>query len=202
VWDVGWYRYGAVPGARGNAVLLAHVDTYAGPAVFYNLYRLLPGEQVEVDLGGRGIQRFTVRWVKEVLKTDFPSAKVFGRTDGTHLWLITCGGAFDYQTRSYLSNIVVYTTAVTHRARRPHKPRQPHRKVSSVLPAQGKPAAPGGNTTGPANAATVGPDQPGTSVPGVQSGGPPPTRSAGISQAYGSRSLQLTGRRAGGSGRI
>jgi sortase (surface protein transpeptidase) len=189
VWDVGWYRYGAVPGAQGNAVLLAHVDTYAGPAVFYNLYRLLPGEQVEVDLGVHDIQRFTVRWVKEVPKTDFPAAKVFGQTDGTHLWLITCGGAFDYQTRSYLSNIIVYTTAITHRARRPHRH---HRKVSSVksaFPAQSRPAARGGNTTGPANAATLGPDQSGTSVPGVQSGGPPPTRSAGTSEASGSRSL-------------
>src|SRR5581483_6884748 len=36
VWDVGWYRYGAVPGSPGNAVLLGHVDTYSGPAIFYN----------------------------------------------------------------------------------------------------------------------------------------------------------------------
>ena len=141
VWDVGWYRYGAVPGAQGNAVLLAHVDTYAGPAVFYNLYRLLPGERVEVDLGAHDIQRFTVRWVKEVLKTDFPAAKVFGRTRGTHLWLVTCGGAFDYQTRSYLSNIIVYTTGVTPRKRRSHRH---HREVPSARAARlasGTPAA-------------------------------------------------------------
>src|SRR5271154_2623229 len=75
VGDVGWYRYGAIPGQHGNAVLLGHVDTYQGPAVFYNLYRLLPGDQVEVDLGQHDIQRFTVRWVKEVLKTHFPAGK-------------------------------------------------------------------------------------------------------------------------------
>jgi hypothetical protein len=120
VGDVGWYRYGAVPGQRGNAVFLGHVDTYQGPAVFYDLYELRPGDQVEVDLGHHDTQRFTVHWVKEVLKTRFPASKVFGGTDGRHLWLVTCGGQFDYYTRSYLSNIVVYTTADARHVRRVH----------------------------------------------------------------------------------
>jgi sortase (surface protein transpeptidase) len=114
VWDVGWYHYGAVPGDRGNALLLGHVDTYMGPAVFYDLYRLRPGEQVEVDLGHGDIKRFEVHWVKEVPKTEFPANRVFGSSRGRHLWLVTCGGQFDYTTRSYLSNIVVYTTLIEH----------------------------------------------------------------------------------------
>lgn len=125
VWDVGWYRYGAVPGSPGNAVLLGHVDTYSGPAVFYDLYQLLPGEEILVNVGGNDLRQFTVRWVHEVAKTAFPAGMVFGRTRDRHLWLITCGGAFDYYTRSYLSNIVVYATpfqppAVRHH-RRPRK---------------------------------------------------------------------------------
>ena len=120
VGDIGWYRYGAVPGQRGNAVFLGHVDTYQGPAVFYDLYELLPGDQVEVALGHHDTQRFTVHWVKEVLKTHFPASKVFGGTDGRHLWLVTCGGQFDYYTRSYLSNIIVYTTADVRHVRRVH----------------------------------------------------------------------------------
>jgi LPXTG-site transpeptidase (sortase) family protein len=130
VGDVGWYRYGAIPGQQGNAVLLGHVDTYAGPAVFYDLYELVPGDQVEVDLGPHDTRRFTVHWVKEVLKTDFPASKVFGHTSGKHLWLVTCGGQFDYTTRSYLSNIVVYTTANARHVRRPHH----HRKPDAIEP--------------------------------------------------------------------
>lgn len=121
VWDVGWYRYGAVPGDRGNAVLLGHVDTYAGPAVFYNLYQLLPGELIKVNLGHGDVRRFTVHWVREISKTSFPTGMVFGPTRDRHLWLITCGGTFDYYTRSYLSNILVYATPLQPSARHHHR---------------------------------------------------------------------------------
>ena len=123
VWDVGWYRYGAVPGDHGNALLLGHVDTYMGPAVFYDLYELRPGDIVSVILGRDDTKRFEVHWVKEVLKSHFPASRVLGGAEGRHLWLVTCGGQFDYVTRSYLSNIVVYTTLVQSH---PH-PRRHHR---------------------------------------------------------------------------
>jgi len=35
---LGWYRYLAAPGDPGPAVLLGHVDTYEGPAVFYRIH--------------------------------------------------------------------------------------------------------------------------------------------------------------------
>jgi hypothetical protein len=116
--DVGWYRYGVVPGDRGNALLLGHVDTYLGPAVFYDLYELRPGDIVSVVLGHNDIRQFEVHWVKEMPKSHFPASRVLGSTEGHHLWLVTCGGQFDYVTRSYLSNIVVYTTLVQSRHHR------------------------------------------------------------------------------------
>ena len=106
LFDIGWYRYGAVPGHPGNAILLGHVDTYTGPAVFYNLYQLRPNDRIDVQIDGR-YHGFRVRWVKEVPKKHFPSAAVFGRTRSRRLWLITCGGTFNYATRSYEDNIIV-----------------------------------------------------------------------------------------------
>jgi sortase (surface protein transpeptidase) len=120
VWDVGWYRYGVVPGEQGNALLLGHVDTYMGPAVFYDLYELRPGDLVYVSLGHDGTREFEVHWVKEVLKTHFPASRVLGGAEGRHLWLVTCGGQFNYVTRSYLSNIIVYTTLVESRHHHGH----------------------------------------------------------------------------------
>jgi hypothetical protein len=38
---------------------------------------------------------------------------VYGPTPDPELRLITCGGAFDYATGHYLSNIVVYATEVS-----------------------------------------------------------------------------------------
>ncbi len=100
-----------MPGAAGNAVIVGHVDTYIGPAVFYNLYLLRPGDPVYVSADGTR-QRFDVTSVRELPKPGFPVNQVFGGTKRHVLWLITCGGAFDYETRHYLDNIVVSATWV------------------------------------------------------------------------------------------
>jgi LPXTG-site transpeptidase (sortase) family protein len=107
--DAGWYDFSAVPGAAGNAVIVGHVDTYIGPAVFYHLYQLRPGDPVYVDAGGTR-RRFDVTSVHEMPKPSFPVNQVFGSTKRHILWLITCGGAFDNETRHYLDNIVVSAT--------------------------------------------------------------------------------------------
>ena len=107
--DAGWYSFTAVPGDAGNAVIVGHVDTYTGPAVFYHLYQLRPGDQVYVDADGTR-RRFDVTSVREMPKPSFPVNQVFGGTKRHMLWLITCGGAFDYETGHYLDNVVVSAT--------------------------------------------------------------------------------------------
>lgn len=104
--EAAWYNFSAVPGRPGNAVLVGHVDTYTGPAVFYNLYLLRHGDPVYVSVGGRPV-RFAVDGVTEVPKDLFPVNRIFGATRGRHLWIITCGGPFDYLTRHYTENIIV-----------------------------------------------------------------------------------------------
>jgi hypothetical protein len=104
--DAGWYRFTSVPGTVGNAVIVGHVDSYVGPAVFYGLYLLRPGDPIYVDLGATR-ERFKVRSIRELPKALFPVNQVFGGTGRHQLWLITCGGDFDYKTRHYLDNIVV-----------------------------------------------------------------------------------------------
>jgi LPXTG-site transpeptidase (sortase) family protein len=118
--EAGWYRFTSVPGSVGNSVIVGHVDTYVGPAVFYNLYKLRPGDAIYVQTG-TAKERFAVRWVHEVTKAQFPVHQIFGDTGQHQLWLITCGGAFDYQTGHYLDNIIVsaaWQPTVKHRARR------------------------------------------------------------------------------------
>jgi sortase (surface protein transpeptidase) len=82
------------------------VDTYVGAAVFYYLYLLRPGDGIDVTAGGAR-QHFKVTSVREVSKDQFPVSQVFGTTGKHRLWLITCGGAFDYATGHYLDNIIV-----------------------------------------------------------------------------------------------
>jgi sortase (surface protein transpeptidase) len=101
-----WYGFTATPGSPGNAVMVGHVDTYTGAGVFYDLYLLRPGNPVYVQMSGKRL-RFAVTSVREVPKQQFPVDQVFGPTTARRLWLVTCGGDFDYTTRHYLDNIVV-----------------------------------------------------------------------------------------------
>lgn len=104
----GWLRDSATPGERGTAVLLGHVDTTTGPAVFWGLSALRPGAQVQVArLDGRTAV-FTVAKVAAYRKQAFPAAEVYGPAADAELRLITCGGPYDTATRSYRGNVVVY----------------------------------------------------------------------------------------------
>jgi hypothetical protein len=45
-------------------------------------------------------------------KKEFPARQVYGSHGNSALQLVTCGGKFDARARSYLSNVVVYTSFV------------------------------------------------------------------------------------------
>lgn len=109
----GWFQPGPSPGQIGSAVILGHVDSYQGPAIFFRLPSLLTGEQVYVDLADGTVVDFSVDTVVEYPKADFPDGLVYASHGYSALQLVTCGGIFDPQTGHYLSNIVVYTSLVS-----------------------------------------------------------------------------------------
>jgi sortase (surface protein transpeptidase) len=104
----GWYDRSVTPGRDGTAVILGHVDSYAGVSVFYNLRYLTPGAVVKVMRADGSTAAFAVDGVREVAKATFPASQIYGNTRYPGLRLITCGGPFDGATRQYLDNIVVY----------------------------------------------------------------------------------------------
>jgi Sortase domain len=106
----GWFADGAVPGAVGPAVIAGHVDSTTGPAVFYRLAQLRPGDLVEVAEDGAWVS-FAVTAVERYRKDAFPTARVYGPTPDRQLRLITCSGDFDSAQRSYVDNTVVYAVA-------------------------------------------------------------------------------------------
>src|SRR5512142_1538275 len=113
-WDTaGWYDRGPRPGQPGPAVILGHVDSTSGPAVFYRLRALRPGDSVRVGLADGRILVFRVQRVERYPKDRFPTEAVYLPTLNRELRLITCGGEFDYARRSYRDNVVVYATLVT-----------------------------------------------------------------------------------------
>jgi sortase (surface protein transpeptidase) len=110
-WDTaGWYDKGPRPGQPGPAVILGHVDSKTGPAVFYQLRALRSGDTVRVGLADGRILVFRVQRVQRYPKDKFPTEAVYFPTLNRELRLITCGGEFDYAAGSYRDNIVVYAT--------------------------------------------------------------------------------------------
>jgi len=104
----GWYTRGPTPGQVGPAVVAGHIDSYRGPAVFFRLSALRPGDPVRVARQDGLVAAFRVYAVGRYPKTAFPTGQVYANTDMPELRLITCGGAFDARARSYVDNVVVY----------------------------------------------------------------------------------------------
>ncbi len=108
----GWFTGSPRPGAIGSSVIAGHIDSYLGPGVFYRLTDLRRGEDAYVIGANHRVAIFKITSVRSYLKTHFPTKKVYGPVPDAELRLITCGGAFDYADRQYLSNVVVYAVLV------------------------------------------------------------------------------------------
>lgn len=109
---VGWYRFGPSPGAAGSSVLVGHVDSRAqGAGVFFRLSQLAPRDRVVVEFGSGRLEWFEVVARRSYDKSNLPD-RVFARTGGPVLTLITCGGSFDYRTHHYADNVVVFAVPI------------------------------------------------------------------------------------------
>jgi Sortase domain len=111
-----WYKYSATPGQIGTSVIEGHVDSYLGPAVFFRLGALRPGDTIEVTLADGVTAIFRVTGVRQYAKSHFPARTIYGATRYAALRLITCGGVFDYATGHYLSSTVVFASLTSWRS--------------------------------------------------------------------------------------
>lgn len=153
---VGWYGDGVQPGAAGAALLVGHVDTPDDAAVFYGLSAAKPGGKVRVTRADGRIAEFTIDGVRVVPRDRFDAKKVYGprEKNRAELRLITCGGTFDREARTYSANVVVsaYLTDVRPADVRPADGREQHTTPNSPTP--NSPAAPPAATSAATPAAT------------------------------------------------
>lgn len=104
----GWYKDGVAPGSPGTAIVVAHVDTKTGPAAFYGLGTLEPGDTAEITRADGIVATFRVESVELFDKKAFPSTRVYADTADPELRMLTCGGSYDKQNGGYQSNVVVF----------------------------------------------------------------------------------------------
>lgn len=111
--QAGWFRLGTVPGQRGSAVILGHVDSIAGPDVFADLSTMRTQDRVQVRLSDDTLVTFEVTGSATYANADFPADRVYaGTTRARELNLVTCGGAYDPDRGGYQSNVVVFTRRI------------------------------------------------------------------------------------------
>ncbi|MBM7490417.1 hypothetical protein JOD64_001639 [Micromonospora luteifusca] len=110
--EAGWYDQGPTPGQYGPAVIVGHVDTTSGPAVFHQLRELRDGDQIEVTRTDHSVAVFEVNSVEKFDKGRLPVNEVYGDFSRPSLRLITCGGQWVGGETGYSDNVVVFASLV------------------------------------------------------------------------------------------
>ena len=107
----GWYDEGPPPGEPGPAVIIGHVDSTTGPAVFWRLPDLRVGDHVIIS-SAKATETFEVTLILSARKEAFPTARVFGPVADPELRLVTCSGPFDRATGHYVDNTIVFARQI------------------------------------------------------------------------------------------
>ena len=117
-WVVSWYDQLGKIGEGGNVVMSGHVDYWnVGPAVFWNVRNLPPGDIIRVVGEDGASYEYAVEWTQEYnvatdLTPEVIQTQIVGDTGQESLTLITCGGEFDPATSEYLERLVVRAVRV------------------------------------------------------------------------------------------
>jgi hypothetical protein len=109
-----WYTEGPRPGHPGPSVVVAHVDSRAGPDVFHRLHELTLGDEIHVVYDGGDRVTFLVASSTQAPKDALPIDDIWPLTRQRMLTLVTCGGVFDRSSGHYRDNIIVYTAPAPH----------------------------------------------------------------------------------------
>lgn len=129
---VAWYDFSARPGGGSNAVLAGHVDwTYdgrPGPAVFWGLKDLKPGDVVRILLEDGTRYDYAVTANFAVPYDDPKAVEVMGPTPDDVITLITCGGTWipdpgNPLGGNYTHRVIVRAERVTEEVANTHRER-------------------------------------------------------------------------------
>lgn len=111
VTEAGWFDGGPRPGEPGRSVVIGHIDSKDGPAVFANLPSAEQGSEITIEDRSGASHTYQVARVLEVSKAEFPTSEVYGSSERPMLVLVTCTGDF-YPQSGYESNLIVFAEQV------------------------------------------------------------------------------------------
>ncbi len=105
---LGWWRDGALPGARNGSLLIAgHVDSArVGAGAFYRLREARTGQRIDVRTAAGKTVAYRIVSVRTMQKSQLPT-EVYEQSGPHRLVLVTCGGPFIQAQGHYRDNVVV-----------------------------------------------------------------------------------------------
>ncbi|MBW1600982.1 class F sortase [Streptomyces sp. JJ66] len=106
----GWFTHSPTPGESGNVLLVGHLDSATGPAAFYGLGALRPGDRIVIDRHDGQPAAYAVTQTGVHPKNAVP-ATVYAPTTAPRLTLITCAD-WDPSRRAYRANLVLTASPV------------------------------------------------------------------------------------------
>jgi LPXTG-site transpeptidase (sortase) family protein len=106
-WNAGWFEYGPVPGAQGDAVIEGHAGYPGQPMMFGRLYTLRPGDRIIIVLADKSRRLFIVA-SKATVPTGASPPGLADPYGPPRLTLITCTGSFNKYSYSYSQRLLVY----------------------------------------------------------------------------------------------
>ena len=109
--DVSWYEQGYWPGQNGRAVIAGHVDGLEGPAVFWDLSQLEPGDEIVVE-GKKEKMKFQVQAMESVPLEGADISSIFGYSSSPELVLITCSGLYNKSLGTREERLIVYASYI------------------------------------------------------------------------------------------
>jgi sortase (surface protein transpeptidase) len=114
--NVAWFDRSALPGQRGNSVISGHLDTATAPAVFYELRKLIAGDEMVVTYANNDRYVFVVSAKQRYYFDEAPMDQILGAATGRNLNL----GVGHYSLKALTPRGNASESACTSRALMPY----------------------------------------------------------------------------------
>jgi len=112
VYDTAWYSSSSLPGQPGAMFIDGHVSSWTTEGVFYNLKKLVPGDEISVVRGDNKTFTYVVNALKIYPYNNVNMNQVLSSYEPytAGLNLMTCTGQVIKNTSEFNERIVVFTT--------------------------------------------------------------------------------------------
>ena len=102
-----WFEPGSAPGEEGITVIAGHYTWGNGKGVFYDLNKLVIGDELEIENENGVRERYKVDKVTIYKRDEFPVADIYTKKGPSKLALITCQGNYSLKEKDYIDRLVV-----------------------------------------------------------------------------------------------